>query len=115
MFSDYVRNDDLRVYAGDDRPIVWPITDLTGEPADLSGFSVQAQVRASPTTSTVLHEWSTVNGRAEIEGATVRLLVDDSETWTWTRGVYDLHLIDPSNRHEVIAWGRVTVLPGVTR
>ena len=115
MFSDYVRNDDLRIYAGDDRPIIWPVTDLAGAPADLSGFTVQAQVRASPQAPDVLQEWSTTNGRAAIVGSTIQLAVDDSETWTWSQGAYDLHLIDSSSRHEVIAWGRVVVLPGVTR
>jgi hypothetical protein len=118
LFSDYVRNDDLRIYAGDDRPIIWPILDRTGAPADpaaLTGYTVRAQVRATPDSTVILHEWSTVNTRAAILGSTVSLYVDDSEAWTWTGGVYDLHLIDSQSRHEVLAWGRVTVLPGVTR
>lgn len=115
VFSDYVRNDDLRIYAGDDRPITWPVTDRDGHAANLEGYTARAQVRSAPESTFVLHEWSTTNGRAEIVGSSVTLHVDDSEGWSWTRGVYDLHLIDASNRHEVIAWGRVTVLPGVTR
>lgn len=115
MFSDYVRNDDLRIYEGDDRPITWPVTDASGAPVDLTDYTVRAQVRAHPDSEVVLHEWSTTNSRAEIVGSSVLLHVDDSDSWDWSRGVYDLHLIDSTNRHEVIAWGRVTVLPGVTR
>jgi hypothetical protein len=115
LFSDYVRNDDLRIHGGDDRPIVWPIHDAAGNPVDLTGYTARAQVRATPVALEILHEWSTDNTRAAILGSTVALYVDDSESWSWTAGVYDLHLIDESGRHEVIAWGRVTVLPGVTR
>lgn len=115
MFSDYVRNDDLRIYAGDDRPITWPLTGEGGGPANLSGYTVRAQVRASPDATVVLHEWSTGAGNVLLANSAVSLLVDDSESWTWTEGVYDLHLIDSVSRHEILAWGRVTVLPGVTR
>jgi hypothetical protein len=116
VFSDYVRNDDLRIYAGDDRPITWPLrAALGGGPVDLSGYTARAQVRATPDAAAVLHEWSAGNGNVLLAASAVSLLVDDSAAWTWTDGVYDLHLIDSVGRHEIVAWGRVTVLPGVTR
>lgn len=116
MFSDYVRNDDLRIYAGDDRPITWPLrAALGGGPVDLSGYTARAQVRATPDAAAVLYEWSNAHGNVRLTDSSVSLLVDDSDAWTWTDGVYDLHVIDPIGRHEVIAWGRVVVRPGVTR
>lgn len=115
MFSAYVRNDDLRIYAGDDRPITWPLSAASGGPADLTNHTARAQVRATPDAPDVLHEWSSALGNVLLEGSAVSLLVDGAETWDWTDGVYDLHLIDSVGRHEILAWGRVTVLPGVTR
>lgn len=115
MFSAYVRNDDLHIYAGDDRPITWPLSASTGGPADLTGYTAHAQVRAAPDAEDVLHEWKTSLGNVLLDNSAVSLLVADSATWTWSDGVYDLHLIDSVGRHEILAWGRVTVLPGVTR
>lgn len=115
MFFDYVRNDDLLIYAGDDRPITWPLHAKDGSAVDLTGYHVHAQVRVTPDAADVLHEWSDDAGNASLADSAVSLLVDDSESWTWADGVYDLHVIDPLGRHEVMAWGRVVVRPGVTR
>lgn len=105
---------DLVIYAGDDRPIQWPLTDTEDRSLDVTGWSARAQVRAYPG-APVMHEWSTQNGRAVLAAGSVTLLVDDSGSWPWVSGQYDLFLSDPSARAERVDGGRVTVIPAVTR
>jgi hypothetical protein len=112
---DLVRVDDITIQQGDDRPLVWTLADANGAPVNLDGYTAVAQVRAKPSSSAVLHEWSTTNGKAVLAESTVVLKVDDSETWTWARGVYDLHITDPASRTEVIARGSIALIPAVTR
>lgn len=113
--ADYVRVDDLEIQQGDDRAFTWPLVDSDGDPMDLGDYSAVAQVRARPQSSVVLHEWSTANGRAQLGNGKLTLLVDDSEGWSWSHGVYDIHLTDGSGKTEVIARGSVVLIPGVTR
>jgi hypothetical protein len=115
VVSIYVRNDPLVIYQGDYRPFTWPLTNTDGSPLAIAGYRARAQVRAAQSSTEVLQEWSTENGRAVLSLGSVSLLVDDSPTWTWSVGVYDLHLIDSAGRHEVIAYGVIRVQAGVTR
>lgn len=110
FYAHYVRNDDLRIFAGDDRPIVWPLG-----VADLTGYTAVAQARSEPSSEVVLQEWNTDDDSILLADSSLSLIVDGSDTWEWTNGVYDVHLIDPIGRHEIIAWGRILVHPGVTR
>jgi hypothetical protein len=105
----------LVIYAGDDRPIQWPLTDTDGYPLDVTGWTAHAQVRPYPNAPAVLHEWSTANGRAVMANGSVTLLVDDSETYTWTIGEYDLFIVDTHNHWERIDGGRVRIIPAVTK
>lgn len=105
----------LVIYAGDDRPIQWPLTDSDGDPLDVTAWSARAQVRPYPGAPGVLHEWSTDNGRAVMAAGSVTLLVDDSENYTWMVAEYDLFLIDPQGRWERLDGGRIRVIPAITR
>jgi hypothetical protein len=113
--TDLVRVDDLTIHQADDRPLVWTLADVDGASVNLDGYSAVAQVRTKPHATTVLHEWSTPEGNAVLAESAVTLKVDDSETWAWRSGVYDLHITDPSGRTEVIARGKITLIPAVTR
>lgn len=113
--KDLVLVDDVVIQQGDDRPLTWTLTDSAGVSVNLDGYSALAQVRPKPSSSTVLHEWSTTAANAILTESTVVLKVDDSETWTWRTGVYDLHLTGPDERTEVIARGSITLIPAVTR
>lgn len=108
----------LFIHQGDDQPLVWDLTTSTGQPVNLDGYSAIAQVRrrADPA-APVLHEWSTTAGTAELssQDSTVSLNVDDSENWTWTRGVYDLHIVDFAGRTKRVDGGSVFVVAAVTR
>jgi hypothetical protein len=113
--ADLVRVDDLTIQQGDDRPLVWQLADAQGAPVNLSGYSARAQVRARSSSTTVMHEWSTTAGSIVLTESTVTLKVNESETWTWRHGVYDLHLTDPLGATQVIARGGITLTPAITR
>lgn len=124
MVTSYVRNDDLRVYPGDDRAFTWPVLNDEGAPMSLSGWSARAQVRPM-LGGPVLHEWTTDDGSIVLTSAAedghgglttsgLTLRVVDSETWTWNHGRYDIHLTDPSSKTQVLARGTVVVDRGVT-
>lgn len=111
----YVRFDNLLIEQGDDRPFSWPITDQSGEPVDLTGYTARAQVRDTARSATVLHEWSTTAGNVALTDSTVTLLVRDSLDWTWDHGRYDLRVTDTQGNTEVIARGTVVLTAAVTR
>jgi hypothetical protein len=113
--ADLVVRDNVVITQGDDRPVSWTLTDSTGSAVDLTGYTARAQVRVRPAAPEVLHEWSTEAGTITLTGSTVALSTADSETWTWTRGVYDVHLTDFSGRTEVVVRGSVVLVPGITR
>jgi hypothetical protein len=113
--ADLVRVDDITVQQGDDRPLVWALADAAGAPVNLEGYTAVAQVRARHHSATVMHEWTTADTSAVLSESTITLKVDDSEDWTWHSGVYDLHLTDPLGATQVIARGKITLIPAVTR
>lgn len=115
MSKSLVLVDDIVIYQGDDRPLVWTLADDSGDSVNLDGYTALAQVRTRPNAGTVLHEWSTATSRIVLSESRVTLKVDDSEDWTWRAGVYDLHLTDPLGTTQVIARGKITLVPAVTR
>lgn len=124
---DDVRKDFISYKIGDDRPVAWEVLEVDGEPLNAAGFMVKAQVRAHPGTP-VLHEWSSGpdgNGRARLSTVPadsetaaprwyVELLVDDSRSWSWERGHYDVFLFDPEGRAQPIAEGPWVNRPVIT-
>lgn len=96
--------------------IAWPITQ-DGEPLDLTGWTVKAQIRKNIESDTVLYEWSNAAGNVTVNDSQVTLLVSPatSTAWTWERGVYDVELTSPSAIVYRIAAGPVYVSPEVTR
>lgn len=107
--------EDVVIHQGDDRPLVWTLADDSGASVNLDGYTAQAQVRTRPSAGTVLHEWSAVESNIVLSESSVTLKVDDSEDWTWRAGVYDLHLTDPLGTTQVVARGKITLIPAVTR
>lgn len=82
-----------------------------------AGFSVKAQVRERPESTTVLHEWTSAGGTVTFSGSAVVLSVPaaTSAAWSWTHGRYDVELTDPSSRVARLAEGHITVSKEVTR
>lgn len=96
--------------------IAWPILQ-DGEPADLTNWTVLAQVRDTAESADVLHEWGSLRANVSTENGRVTLFVApaDSAAWTWRRGVYDVELTDPNGVVYRISEGPVYVSPEVTR
>lgn len=88
---------------------------------DFTGYTVKAQIRERPESSTVLHEWTNVGPGANVEldgpASTIRLLVDPTltETWTWTVGRYDVKLRNPSGVPDFLDEGHITINRETTR
>lgn len=97
---------------GDDHPLVFPVL-VGAAPVDCTGWSAKAQIRDRA--SAVLHTWSTADGSAVCDEDGVSLLVDDSLTWDWTFGRYDVAATSPDGVRVVPAGGRFQVKAAVTR
>lgn len=111
----YVPTVNLDIYEGDDRAFSFPVLDSDGNAFPLDGYTAKAQVRTAPRPAgSLLHEWSATNSNVTVADGQVSLQVTDSETWTFTTGVYDLQLTDPGGHHEVIARGTIRIIAGVT-
>lgn len=100
----------------------WPITDATGNPLTLTGWSVRAQIRQTPATpNPPFFEWNTTPGTgigvATASGTTVTLTLTgttDSALWTFESGQFDVFLTNPSGQPTRIIEGTVQLVPSVT-
>ena len=97
-------------------PIAFPITNTgSGDPQELADWTAKAQVRGSATSEIVLHEWSTTDGTIVLADGTATLQPpEDTDTWTWGVGRYDLVLTNPSGTPYRVAEGVVVVDTGIT-
>lgn len=97
--------------------IVWK--DSSSVPVNLTGYSARMQARRSKTATEVLVELTTANGRIALGGAagTIDLTIpaDVTDTFTWTRGLFDLELVKPNGEVVRLLRGEFTVSSGVTR
>ena len=86
---------------------------------DLTGFDARMQIRESLDDDTVQFDGSTDTGEIEITPAEGKVEVTIEEATTegfdFTRGVYDLEIIDSTGRVTRLAKGPVQVDPEVTR
>lgn len=94
------------------RPIFWVGVDLTG-------CTARMQVRETITSSTLLLELTTANGRIIITTLTSRidLLVDVATTTALTTlgGVYDLEIVFPDGTVTRLVEGKIAFRDEVTR
>lgn len=119
----------------------WPIVrfDDAGDPhgVSLTGYTVRSQVRRTPDSTGILHEWSSEAETARIETRQIEvwdrhhrelhaittdlivLHVDPwvSEAWTWREGVWDIKTYGPAPDfwEDRIGGGTVEVTQAVTR
>jgi len=103
----------LTLTQGIDRGYAWPIEDSLGNSVDLTGWSAKCQVREedSPTAKLL------ANLHAYIEGSRVIVswTAEDSVDWNFTKGFYDVVLINPSGRPaQIISAGTIFVDHSVT-
>jgi hypothetical protein len=89
-----------------------------------SGWSARVQVRANPTSTVVIKEWSTADGTAElVTGAAggVRILATAAETtawlFAWPAGPlsWDVRLVDTAGEPHILPLGAVALDTHVTR
>ena len=89
-------------------------------PVDLTNYTARMQIRSEVTSTTVLLELTTENGRITLNGASgvIDLYVSATDTaaLAFTAGVYDLELVDGSNSDVYrLMYGLIEVSPEVTR
>lgn len=100
-------------------PVVY--ADAANAPVNLSGFTIKMQVRPTKSSTQVLVELSTANGRVVITDAAAgkfRLALTAAETAALnpsTAGVYDILLTRPDGVVTRLLEGGVTISGGVTR
>lgn len=86
---------------------------------DLSNHTARLQIRATVDGATTLVDLTTENNGISINGVLgkVSLLISSAATaaFTWTKGVYDLELIDQSGEVSSPVYGGVVVQKEVTR
>lgn len=95
------------------------IQDNSRNPVDLSGYSARMQVREKASAASTLIEFTTANGRIEMNGAAGRMVLKlaASETDTLEPGVYvyDLEIENGAGDVQRILEGRFVVTANVTR
>lgn len=111
------RSDSLTIQQGTTQSFLWPIVDANGDPVNVTGWSVRAQVRATVAAEAVLHEWSSTLANVTLgpDGVVLHSTPAVSLAWTWTRGVYNVLLTDLTGNVYEIAQGSITVDPSITR
>lgn len=102
----------------------WPVIDANGNPITLTGWTLRAQVRPYASSTLVLFEWNTsiatptvAFGTATVTGSTAQVNLagtGDSAGWTFTSGVFDVYLTDPSGHPTRIVEGSITVTLQIT-
>lgn len=103
---------DLMIDQGADFVVSIPILDPDGAPQSLVGWTARGQVRQTHGGAVVLHDLEPVSSAATV---TVTVDAASSAAWDWRVGVYDIELVDPSEKVIRLVQGRVIVSPEVTR
>lgn len=113
----------LRIEQGQTWSRGWAFT-LDGAPLG-SGWQVQAQIRKTVQSATVLHEWTSPDGGASLTAqtvggvastvVTVALDPADSRPWNWQVAVFDVEIHHTDGRSLRVAEGPVFVSMEVTR
>ena len=85
-----------RVEQGERTRITIPILDSAGDPYDVTGWAVDAQIKAAPGGCS-LYTWPAE--LITIDGAEVELVIPAavSSLWTWTSGWWRVVITDPNS------------------
>lgn len=113
----------LRITQGATRSIVVDdIVDDNGDPLVVTGWTVLAQARPNPGSTTLYAEWASaptgVQGPASAAGRTVRVDIPHamSSAWAWSTAVLHVEITDPdTGRRERILDTWLVVDPEATR
>jgi len=113
-----LRIDRLTIPQGTSWEVRWPVQNEEGVAADLTGWSPRAQARERVSSTTSIHEWTTLLGNISIvEGSTIsmRLAPSISSAWDWRTAVFDVELVHVDGRVARISQGELILDPEVTR
>lgn len=104
---------DLTIQQGITTGYSWPIVDADGQPADITGWTAQCQVRQFEAhTSSLL---ASLTATVEESTVVVRWTAEESLAWDWDKGWSDVLLIDPDGEPRLIVWqGRLVLDKVVT-
>lgn len=90
-----------------------------GAPFDLTGYTARMQIRATVDSATTLYSTDSVTGDITITAASgyvdLEIHGDTSSAWDFTKGVYDIEIVSPTDKPYRIAEGSVKIVPEVTR
>jgi hypothetical protein len=102
----------LILYQRNDFSLAIEVTEPTGEPADLTGADVLAQIRTSPSSASVAGEFA-----PEIDegGLIVVHLTAAVSAALPARCVYDVTMTDAAGQVTTLIAGTITIQPGVSR
>lgn len=101
---------DLYLYAGDDLVLKIDVTDNAGAPFNLTGYTAEAQIRASAEAATSI-DFTAVVGASDV---TLTLTSAKSTTMP-AKGVWDVQVVSAAGAVTTLAAGKVTVMAEVTR
>ncbi len=112
---------DLTIYQG--VTFKKPLTlknEKTGQAIDLTGTTLQMQLRETVDSEIVIIELNEANGRALVidpPAGKIKLEIDytDTELLTFKKAVYDLEMLYSDNTKDRLLQGKVTLSPEVTR
>lgn len=97
--------------------IIWK--DSNGDPVDITGYTARMQIRRKKSSTTVEHSATTENDGITLglTAGTIDILIPATDTaeFEFTKGVYDLELVDPQGKVYRIIEGGVEVSKEVTR
>lgn len=95
------------------------LKDSAGVTMNLTGYSARMQIRPYVSSTEVLIEATTVNGKLIITPLTGVLTISlseaDTKLLTYTKSVYDIELLDTANSPVRLLQGSITVSREVTR
>jgi len=101
---------DLNLYAGDDINLKILVTDDAGVDFDLTGYTAEAQIRATADAPTALDFTCTVLANA------VNVTMPSATSTTMPiKGVWDVQVISATGVVTTLAAGKITVTPEVSR
>lgn len=111
-------NFDLSIEQGIPFEQLFIVKNSDGSLKDLSGFSARMQFRVSYSSSVSL-EATTTNSKLAIDtlNSTCKISLSESDTQslTYSKYVYDLEIVDSSNKPIRLVIGTVNVSPEVTK
>lgn len=93
--------------------------DGDGVALDYTGYTARMQVRQNVSSSAVLLELTTENGRLILDGPegnlTLLVTAEDTADITWRKGVYDIEMVAPDDTVTRVLQGTITISLEVTR